>query len=187
MFDREFLIFVLYIFSILEIVIIVKDLRNKKYGLLAENIVLCIAAGLLLYFNREFRFPIHSLILAFLICTLVGHLFIGEYFDVYHKTKHYDWFLHAFGSFTFALFAYAVTENILGPIQSPKSYIPLFVAVIGISIGAIFEIGEFLHDSLSKKDRKSRHQHGLIDTDFDLICDVVGSVVAGVLSSVFFH
>ena len=187
MFESEFLIFALCIFSILEIPILIRYVRSKKYGLLTENAVLYIGVGLLLYFNGNFRFPVQHLILAFLICTILGHVFIGEYFDVYHKTKYYDRFLHLFGSFTFALFSYSITENILGPIQSPKSYIPLFVAVIGISVGVIFEIGEFAHDSLSKKDKRSNHQHGLADTDFDLISDVIGSVAAGVLSFLFFH
>jgi hypothetical protein len=187
MLDNEILILALCIFSVLEILVFIRYIRGRKNALLIENFILYIAVVLLLYYNENFRFPIQTPILVLLICTMLGHLFIGEYFDVYHKTKYYDRFLHVFGSFTFALFAYSVTRNILGPIQSPDSYIPLLVASIGISIGAIFEIGEFLHDSLSKKDKRSKHQHGLTDTDFDLISDVIGSVAAGVLSFAFFH
>ena len=45
-------------------------------------------------------------------------------------------------------------------------------------MGVVFEIIEFTHDSLLK----TKKQKGLIDTDFDLISDVIGAIIAGVFA-----
>ena len=67
------------------------------------------------------------------------------------------------------------------PVNYSKVYICIFIATIGISLGCIFEILEFILDSNSKPNEQ-RNQHGPIDTDFDLISNVIGSVIAGVAS-----
>jgi len=69
------------------------------------------------------------------------------------------------------------------PTIYPKFYVSIFVATIGISLGCIFEIYEFILYSTIN----SNNQHGLKDTNFDLISDVIGSVIAGIASiSIFF-
>lgn len=181
-----FLIILLCILTAIELFVIYKHLRNRKYGMTVENIILYLALVFLLIFNNSFRFPIRNFIIVFLVCTILCHALVGECFDVYHKNKYFDRFLHCFGSFTFALFSYSIMQNILGPVQSPKSYISVLVVVLGISIGTIFEEIEFLIDSLSKKDKNSKNQHGLIDTNFDLLSNIVGSFVAGFVSSQIF-
>jgi hypothetical protein len=67
------------------------------------------------------------------------------------------------------------------PVNYSKVYICIFTATIGISLGCILEIFEFIMDSNSKPN-KQRNQHDLADTDFDLISNVIGSVIAGVTS-----
>ncbi|MBE6033778.1 MAG: hypothetical protein E7222_03650 [Clostridiales bacterium] len=62
-------------------------------------------------------------------------------------------------------------------------YTFLLVTTLGITIGVLFEIAEFIHDSFSKK---MKCQHGLADTDFDLIFNVFGSAIAGLLSIFIF-
>lgn len=185
--EKVVLIFTLCIYLAFELFIIYRNFRDKKYGLLLENAILSGAAVLLFVYNSRLRFPIRGFILIFFVLTLLGHTLIGELYGAYHKNKYYDRFLHGFGSFSFALLAYSVTENILGPVQSPKAYIPVFVAAVGISVGVIFELVEFMMDSLQKKAKSSKHQHGLADTDFDLISDLIGSVLAGIVSVYVFR
>ncbi len=160
--------------------------KNKKYGQIIENIIIIVAVTLLLIFNSRFKFPIHSFIMIIFIYTLLGHTLIGQCMDAYHKNKYFDRFLHGLGAFSFALFIYSVMQNIIGPLQSPKGYIPYFIAAAGLSIGTFFEILEFMIDSISKKPKYSKHQHGLADTDFDLIGNFIGSVIAGVVSVYIF-
>ena len=56
------------------------------------------------------------------------------------------------------------------------------MATIGISLGCIYEIYEFILDSTTN----SFNQHGLKDTNFDLISDVIGSLIAGIVSMLIF-
>ena len=108
---------------------------------------------------------------------------IGNYLKVYNTSKYYDRFLHALGSFSFSLFYYSILTKTTTLTIEPKFYISIFVASIGISLGCIYEIYEFISDSIIK----SNNQHGLKDTNFDLISDVIGSIIAGIASiSIFF-
>ena len=85
--------------------------------------------------------------------------------------------------FSFSLFFYSILDKITVPTIYSKFYVSIFVVNIGISLGCIFEIYEFILDSTTN----SYNQHGLKDTNFDLISDVIGSIIAGIVSmSIFF-
>ena len=100
----------------------------------------------------------------------------------YNISKYYDRLLHAFGSFSFSLFFYSILDKITIPTIYSKFYISIFVTTIGISLGCIFEIYEFILDSTTN----SNNQHGLTDTNYDLISDVIGSIAAGIASILIF-
>jgi hypothetical protein len=72
-------------------------------------------------------------------------------------------------------------EKFIIPVDYSKVYVSIFIATIGISLGCILEIFEFISDSNSKPNEQ-RNQHGPVDTDFDLISNVIGSAIAGVAS-----
>ncbi|NSB40695.1 putative membrane protein YjdF [Clostridium saccharoperbutylacetonicum] len=110
------------------------------------------------------------------LISIIGNNFIGDYMDLYNSTKHYDRFLHALGSFSFALFFYSILDKLVLHITSPKYYVSIFVATIGISLGCIYEIYEFILDSTLNYN----NQHGLKDTNFDLLSDVIGSIIAAI-------
>ena len=112
----------------------------------------------------------------------MGNNFIGEYLNVYNTSKYFDRFLHAFGSLSFALYNYSILDKLSMHTITPKYYIPIFVAAIGISLGCIYEIYEFVLDSITN----SKNQHGLKDTNFDLISDIIGSSIAGIIAGLMF-
>jgi hypothetical protein len=58
---------------------------------------------------------------------------------------------------------------------SPNSVIFVFVVALGALIGVVFELYEFTVDMIFK----TKNQHGLIDTDVDLIFDIIGAILAG--------
>jgi len=55
--------------------------------------------------------------------------------------------------------------------------------MLGITLGTLFEIVEFAFDYFSKS---SKNQHGLADTDVDMIFNVFGAVIAGIVSLIAF-
>ena len=153
------------IFSAVMLFIGVAAIVKKRYTLLPEHIA-------------TYIFYLAFLIIFMVLITLIGNSLIGKYLYVYNTSKHYDRFLHAFGAFSFALFYYSILHKLAMPIVSSKFYIGVFVAAIGISIGCIFEIYEFIADSITT----SNNQHGLKDTNFDMISNIIGSSIAGIVS-----
>lgn len=126
-----------------------------------------------------FRISIPYLVLSLATVTVFLHTFVGLYLNLYRKSKVYDRYLHGFGAFSFALLLYLTLSGITAPGGSVV-FRAVFVASIGIASGAVFEIVEFLHDLKSESDM----QRGLIDTDFDLIFDVIGSAAAAILAAI---
>ncbi len=123
--------------------------------------------------------PDYTIILVFL--TIIGHFFIGQYLNYYNKSKRYDRYLHAFGTFSFAIFLYCLILAFINPAVNSNILASIFVFTIGLSIGLIFEIIEFIIDISKKKDTNKPHsQRGLMDTDLDMVYDIIGSFVAAV-------
>lgn len=113
--------------------------------------------------------------------TLFGHSFIGNYLNVYNKSKYYDRYLHGFGAFSFSLFAYSIIDKTVFHPVIPRLYGSIFMISLGIALGCLLEILEFSNDVRLK----TKNQKGLKDTDFDLIGNVIGSIVCGVYAFFF--
>lgn len=177
------LILMTIIFSIIILFTSIAFFNNKKYDFLIENIVIYISYLIFLIIQYKLKFHVSIFIILLVLITIIGNSLIGNYLNVYNTSKYYDRLLHALGAFSFSLFCYSILTKTTPLTIHPKLYIPVFVASMGISLGCIYEIYEFILDSAIK----SNNQHGLKDTNFDLISDVIGSVIAGIASmSIFF-
>ena len=89
------------------------------------------------------------------------------------KTK----ILHVVGTYAFSLFAYVLVAQLLKqPVSSSFKFI--LVVSLGVSLGGFYEILEFLTDAFLQPIPIS--QPSLLDTDLDLIGDVVGAVLAAI-------
>lgn len=170
------------IFSIVILFTTIAFFNKKKYAFLIEDIVTYISYLIFLIVQYKLKFHVNIFIILLVLITFIGNSFIGNYLNVYNTSKHYDRFLHALGSFSFSLFCYSILTKTTILTIKPKFYISIFVASIGISLGCIYEIYEFISDSTIK----SNNQHGLKDTNFDLISDVIGSIIAGIVSMLIF-
>lgn len=84
-----------------------------------------------------------------------------------------------FGAFSFSLLIFSILDRIIVPAIESKMYMFLFVTTLGITIGVFFEIIEFVHDRFSKK---AKCQHGLEDTDFDMIFNIAGSLFEAIVT-----
>jgi len=182
----EFMVSVVILFSIIEIFIICQYIIQKKIGRLSENIIVTVVAILFVLFKEKLGIQMYDFLTVFWLITILGHTFIGEYFRVYRKSKTYDRYLHLFGSFTFSLFVYSIISSLMKPVPSSKGYVAVLIATLGISVGVFFELAEFTLDTAAKKKKYQKSQHGLADTDYDMIFNVIGSVIAAILSPVIF-
>lgn len=175
---NSLLILMTVIFSAIMLFISIAAIVKKRYTLLPEHIATYVFYIAFLISQYMLKFQVNLLIILLVLITLIGNSFIGKYLYVYNTSKHYDRFLHAFGAFSFSLFYYSILHKLFMPIVSSKFYIGVFVAAIGIALGCIFEIYEFIADSITT----SKNQHGLKDTNFDMISNIIGSSIAGIAS-----
>ncbi|MHC1747192.1 MAG: hypothetical protein AB9856_02240 [Cellulosilyticaceae bacterium] len=179
---NKLLFFITIIFSFVTLFTSIKELLNKKYSFLCENLVTYILFLFFLLAQYKLVFHVKLFIISLVLITFIGHNFIGQYLDLYHRSKHYDAFLHALGSFSFSLFTYSIIDRLTSHIIYSKLYVSIFVIAIGISLGCVFELGEFALDFFTG----SKHQHGLLDTNSDLLANLIGSIIAGIISSYIF-
>jgi len=127
----------------------------------------------------KYDIGVKSYIQALVITTIVSDSFLGLYIDLYTTSTVFDKVQHVFGSYSFSLFAYNLTCNLTQP-KISRSFRFIFVISLGLGIGALYEIGEFLGDFIFKPDIPS--QPSLLDTDLDLIADFIGALLAAIHS-----
>ncbi len=185
MMNKEIVIAMALVISIIEIYMIINLYRQKRHEYFFENIGIYGVVLIFLLGQYYFEFQIKGYIILFVLFSIIGHSFVGEYLDYYNKSKYYDRFLHFFGTFSFTLFAYSIIYLIEKPIHYSPLYVSLFVTTLGIAMGVLFELLEFAHDTFMKSDIQA--QHGLKDTNLDLMGNVIGALLAGVLSFFVFY
>ena len=149
---------------------------NKLYmkSVLVTNILFALYVSA----DEIFGIGVPFLVRIFAIVAMFIHTFFGYYKDRYTRSQVFDRYLHAYGSFAYALLIYSLLTRLLHAQAAPQLFEAIMVVFTGIAIGAVFEIIEFFID----KRMPVKTQRGLKDTDVDLICDVIGSVVAGAAS-----
>lgn len=147
---------------------------NKMYfkSVLITNILF----GLYVVTEEIFDIGIPYLIRCLVIIALFIHTFLGYFKDLYTRSQTFDRYLHSYGSFSYALFFYSLLLQLMEVSATPKLFSAFMVVFTGITVGALFEIIEYFIDMKMAV----KTQRCLKDTDVDLICDVIGSVAAGV-------
>ncbi len=131
----------------------------------------------LVYMFLEARYRLHmnNFVRVIVGVTLVSDSFFGYYLDLYARSSVFDKILHVFGTYALSLFVYIlVVELLKNPVNRPLKFV--LVTCLGISIGAVYEIAEFFTDNILHPPLMS--QPSLLDTDLDLIGDVLGALCA---------
>ena len=138
-----------------------------------------IVTALLIYEYIAWR-VVPGFVITCSVLTIIGHTFIGGFLDIYHKSISFDRYLHLFGSFSFSLLLFSFCDiNAI----AWGFYRFLFVSMLGNTLGIIFEIGEYFRDTFTQM---PKCQHGLADTDLDIIFNFIGAVIAGFVSLYIF-
>jgi uncharacterized membrane protein YjdF len=152
---------------------------NKMYvkSVLTVNILF----ALYTVADEVFGIGVPYLVRILVIIGMFLHTFFGYFKDLYTRSRTFDRYVHAYGSFAYALFFYALLSRIFAASVSPKLFAALMVMFVGIAAGGVFEIIEYFVD----KRMPVKTQRGLKDTDVDLICDVIGSAAAGIAAYFF--
>lgn len=165
------------LYFLLQIIIALGFVLKHEYGYLSNPALTSFVYLGILGLERYTAFKLKNFVRVLLIITLTSHNLFGEYFNAYNTTPFFDNALHLFGIFSFSIFGYALLTSAIR-IESPKPLVLTFILAIllGISMGAVFELLEFALDILSAQ----HNQHSLRDTDLDLFYDAIGALSAGI-------
>lgn len=127
------------------------------------------------FLENRYRLNMNTYVRVLILLTIFFDSFFGYYFDMYVSSFVFDKALHVFGTYAFSLFTYILVMQMLtNPLNSQVKFI--LVICLGLSLGTVYEILEFITDSISHPIPPS--QPSLLDTDLDLIADLIGAVLA---------
>ena len=118
-----------------------------------------------------------------LITAMLANI-AGYAWNLYSQVRLFDEILHAFTTLALtlpiALLLYEIT--LTGTRSHPLPFI-VTVAGMGLAIGAVWEITEWAYDQIAP----GNVILGKNDTIIDLIMDLIGSIVAGIVSVEMIH
>ena len=165
-----------YSFFIIQIFIAIALLISDKVYFEYDVVGVSVLYLIYIYLESKFKLYISNYIRSIVILTLIIHTFMGKLLNYYQTVPAFDVVLHIFGTYSIVLFAYAIMNKALGINFSTRLNKFIFLMLLGGCLGAIYEIIEFLLDLTLKP--PIPYQAGLIDTDLDIISDIIGSFIA---------
>ncbi len=173
--SRKQIIILLTVFLILQLIVIGLFCSSHP-DYVWETII---AAGIFIVISIlqiKLKLYLGRYISGILMITIVSHSFLGRYVGLYNTSSIYDRIQHIFGIYSFALFTYILVNRITGKPMVSGFRDFVFIAALGMSLGVVVEVIEFLSDLLFHP--PLRNQPSLLDTDLDLISDTAGAIIA---------
>ena len=153
-------------------------LANQGYPAFIRSVAATTVAWFAyVWLESRYFFSISNYVRTAVMLTIVFDSFFGYYLGYYVTSTIFDKLLHIFGAYAFSLFAYVLAvQRLSSPL--PRIINSILIISLGISLGALYEIAEFLVDSFGNPVLPG--QPSLLDTDLDLICDTVGAILAAI-------
>jgi hypothetical protein len=119
------------------------------------------------------------------LATLILYFHLGggirgwyELFPWYDKVIH---FLSSAAVAAMGFIIVVIMDQYIKDIKINRQFIIFFVIIFTMAMGVFWEIGEFMADQMFG----SYWQAGLLDTMYDLICDLIGGVIVGVVANFY--
>ncbi|WP_053957655.1 hypothetical protein [Inediibacterium massiliense] len=161
------------IFTIIMLSFMIIFFLKTQYHFLFYTATLYFIYLFYLHWESQKKYTVKSYIKILILFTIIIDL-LGFSLHFYDTVYWFDKALHMFGSFSITLFSYALIQIFWKDFSSSHMLTFIFIASLGITIGVLYEIGEFILDLIFD----SKNQNGLIDTNLDLIFDIFGAILA---------
>jgi hypothetical protein len=112
-------------------------------------------------------------------------LFLGSAGDFYDRFWWWDVLLHTGSGFLFGIVGWIVMFLLLETDRLPRAIGPALLSAFGIcfavTLGVVWEIFEYGVDLLWPRINMMSHETGVADTMHDLIVDLIGALLVGVI------
>lgn len=165
-----------YTFFIIQILIVVALINTKRLDYIRDVVFISALAGVYIFLENKYSIYVSNYIRGCVILVIFVHDYAGKYLELYLTLTIFDKLLHVFGIYSVVLFAYAIMNRFMKISFTSKLNEFVFITLLGISLGAIFEILEYIVDVTINP--KIHNQPDLTDTDLDMIADVIGAITA---------
>ena len=132
----------------------------------------------LVYMTLEFKqkWVIPPYIRIVVILSIISSDALGELLNLYVTSVFFDRVQHIFGTYSLTLWAFFIIQQFVKIKFTQKKLIIIFFICLSIALGTLYEIIEFFQDAFFKPTIKN--QPSLLDTDFDLISNLLGGLIA---------
>ena len=175
--DKSTLLKITVLFLAIQIVLMFELSRQGQYNYTRSVMAITCFWVIYAFLEARYGFYMNTYVRVMIVLALLFDGFFGCYLDFYTTSSVFDKMLHVFGTYAFSLFAYVLVVQLLKhPVTSSFKFI--LVVSLGVSLGACYEILEFLTDTFSHPVPIS--QPSLLDTDLDLIANVIGATLAAI-------
>jgi len=176
-------VYLAYLMQMLIVVYAVYSLHIGDYVWAIWGLFACILTLMPLMLKRRFHvtlpWELNFLIVLSLYLSISGN--VRGWYHLFYPF--YDKIAHLVSSITIAVlgFVAAVIMDQYTEIKMNRPLIVFFVIIFTMSLGAFWEITEFLSDNLFG----TQLQVGLGDTMYDMIFDLVGGIIIGVIGDIY--
>ncbi len=164
------------VFLIVQIMIMIGLVHINRYDHLRSVVITTSLWIIYTLLELKYQFKMNTYIRVLMVLSIFFDAYFGIFLDLYSSSFIFDKALHIFGSYSFSLFTYILVMQLQANLIDKKIKF-ILVICLGLSLGAIYEISEFLTDTFSHPSPPS--QPSLLDTDLDLIGNLTGSLLAG--------
>ncbi|MFZ5643618.1 MAG: hypothetical protein ACOY46_08515 [Bacillota bacterium] len=165
-----------YIFILIQFITIVALAIDNKMNNVGEVLFVTVLFIGYILLDKKYFFNVSNYIHICLALVVIVHSLGGKYLNLYFKSPGFDNYLHVFGTYAVTLFLYSVIKHFMGISFASRISSFLYVTLLGIGVGAIFELLEFTVDIMIKP--SIHNQQDLIDTNLDMISNLIGSLIA---------
>lgn len=163
----------LAVLSIIVLVLMQQGRSDDAQNIMVKIVIWTIYSGLEIKYDIQLPNALRVGVMAVIVSDSLFGLCCG----LYSTSSIFDKVQHVLGTYAFALFAYTIIYQLSQPVMK-RSCTFIFIVALGLAIGALYEISEFLGDTMLKP--KIPSQTSLRDTDLDLMADLLGSLLAAV-------
>ena len=168
------------VFAAAELCIIFQLKRRKQKTGLRATVMSFSLISLLTVAIYLFRLDISLFLMILAVVSVFLDSYIGYYQNFYRKSKVVDRGVHCYNTFALSLLFYNIIM-LLTEEGGSKTFRALFVLLLGIALGSVHEILEFIADIR----HNTQMQKGLKDTNFDIIFNMIGSISAAAAAYFF--